>query len=87
MLIQSVACASYESGVATLRRFAAAACLAEQMEARLANGEQIDITEHALLVSTLVRVTQRIGINRIPKNITPKLHEYLEEAPESEAAE
>jgi hypothetical protein len=68
-----------EARLQLIRRFAAAACLAEQMEARLANGEQINITEHALLVSTLVRVTQRIGINRIPRNITPTLAEYFEQ--------
>ena len=41
-----------ESRIQLIRRFAAAACIAEQMEARLANGEEIDIGEHALLCST-----------------------------------
>jgi hypothetical protein len=52
-----------------IRRFAAAAVLAEQMEARLANGEQIDIAEHATLSSTLVRLAQRIGIDRVPRDV------------------
>jgi hypothetical protein len=60
-----------------IRRFAAASVLAEQMEARLANGEQINVTEHALLCSTLVRLTQRIGLNRAQRNLTPSLEEYL----------
>ena len=60
-----------------VRRFAAAAVLAEQMEAKLANGEQIDIGEHALLVSSMVRVARQIGVNRIAKDITPSLSEYL----------
>jgi hypothetical protein len=58
-------------------RFAAAACLAELMEARLANGEEIDVERHALLCSTLTRLAQRIGIDRRAKNITPSLSEYL----------
>jgi hypothetical protein len=69
-----------ESCQQLIRRFAAAAVIAEQLEAKLARGETIDITEHALLVSTLVRVAQRIGIDRIPKMIVPTLNEYLVEA-------
>lgn len=67
-----------ESRVQLIRRFAAAAVLAEQMEARLANGEQINISEHALLVSSMVRVARQIGVNRIAKDITvPSLEQYL----------
>jgi hypothetical protein len=67
-----------EARLQLVRRFAAAACLAEMMEARLANGEQIDIAEHAHLSSTLCRLAQRIGVNRRMKNVTPDLHDYLE---------
>ena len=66
-----------ESRTQLIRRFAAAAVLAEQMESRLANGEQIDIQEHATLSSTLVRLAQRIGIDRVAKDITPSLDQYL----------
>ena len=40
-----------ESRKQLIRRFAAAAVLAEQMESRLANGEQINIAEHAQLAA------------------------------------
>jgi hypothetical protein len=60
-----------------VRRFAAASVLAEQLEARLANGEKIDVAEHALLISSLVRIARQIGVNRIAKDITPTLAEYL----------
>jgi hypothetical protein len=60
-----------------IRRFAAAAVLAEQMEARLARGEQIDVSEHSQLSSTMVRIAQRIGVNKIPRDITPSLEQYL----------
>jgi hypothetical protein len=72
-----------ESRRQLIRRFAAAAVLAEQMEARLASGEPIDprfITEHATLSSTLVRLAQRIGINRVAKLVqTPD--EYIASLP------
>jgi hypothetical protein len=76
-----------ESRKQLVRRFAAAAVLAEQMEARLAKGENIDVGEHALLVSTLVRVAQRIGIERRSKNVTPTVRDYLEETAAVEAAQ
>ena len=67
-----------ETRLQLIRRFAAAAVLAEAAEARLANGEQINIGEHALLSSTLVRIAQRIGIFRRSRNIVPDLRDYLE---------
>ena len=75
-----------ESRKQLIRRFAAAAVLAEQLESRLANGEQIDIQEHATLSSTLVRLAQRIGIDRVPRDVTPSLSEYLASL-EDEAAD
>ena len=62
-----------------IRRFASGAVLAEELEARLARGEPVDIAEHALLSSTLVRLAQRIGLDRRAKNVTPALRDYLEE--------
>jgi hypothetical protein len=66
-----------ESRLQLIRRFAAAAVLAEQLESRLANGEQIDINEHAVLSSTLVRLAAKIGIDRVPKDISPTLGDLL----------
>jgi hypothetical protein len=67
-----------EARMQLVRRFAAASVLAELLEARVANGEQIDIAEHAQLVSTLVRIAQRIGIDRKLGHVVPSLAEYLE---------
>ncbi|MGA8612687.1 MAG: hypothetical protein WB760_13525 [Xanthobacteraceae bacterium] len=75
-----------EARLQLIRRFAAAAVMAEEMEARLANGEQVDIAQHSLLSSTLVRLASRIGINRVPKDITPSLAEYLQQKTEDPAA-
>ena len=68
-----------ESRLQLVRRFAAAAVLAERMEARLANGEEINIAEHGLLCSTLVRIAQRIGINRVPRDVSLTLADILRE--------
>jgi hypothetical protein len=67
-----------ESRMQLIRRFAAAAVLAEQMEAVLANANSIDIREHALLCSTMVRIARQIGVKRVPRNVTPTLVDYLE---------
>lgn len=68
-----------EARLQLVRRFAAAAVLAERMEARLANGEEINIAEHGLLCSTLVRIAQRIGINRVPRDVSLTLADILRE--------
>jgi hypothetical protein len=66
-----------ESRLQLIRRFSGAAALAEQVEARLVEGEQIDIGEYARLTSTLIRVSKRLGLDRIPRNVTPTLEQYL----------
>jgi hypothetical protein len=58
-----------ESRLQLIRRFAACAVLAEQLEARLARGDEIDIQEHALLCSTMTRIASRLGIDRVPREI------------------
>jgi hypothetical protein len=60
-----------------VHRFAAASLLAEQIEAGLARGEEINITEHALVCGTLVRVARIIGVDRTTHDATPTLADYL----------
>ena len=68
-----------EARLQLVRRFAAAAVLAEQLEAALANGQEINVAEHGLLCSTLVRIAQRIGINRVPRDVSLTLADILRE--------
>ena len=70
-----------ESRKQLIRRFAACSVIAEQAEARLVAGEQIDVQEHALLCSTLTRLVSRLGIDRIAKDISPTLSDILRPAP------
>jgi hypothetical protein len=64
-----------ESRLQLIRRLAAASVLAERLESRIANGEDIDVAQHAVLCSTLVRLTSRIGINR-RRNLIPDPLDY-----------
>jgi antitoxin (DNA-binding transcriptional repressor) of toxin-antitoxin stability system len=75
-----------ETRAQLIRRFAAAAVLAEQLEARIARGEEITLTDHALLCSSLVRLAQRIGIGRRARDVTPSLSDYLANRNQKDAA-
>lgn len=67
-----------EARLQLIRRFAACAVLAEVLEGKLATGAAIDVTEHALLSSTLVRLASRIGVDRRARNVTPTVQDYIE---------
>jgi hypothetical protein len=60
-----------------IRRFAAAAVSAEEMDEQLAHGKRIDVRTYSVLVSILVRIEQCIGTDRPAKQITTNLREYL----------
>jgi hypothetical protein len=66
-----------EARLQLIRRFAALSVQAEQLESRLANGEEIDLAAHAHISSTLVRLVSRLGIGRQAKAI-PSLSDYLD---------
>jgi hypothetical protein len=76
-----------ESRKHLIRRFAAAAVLSEQIETKIVNGEQIDITEFAQLSSTLVRIVNHLGLDRVPRDVVPSLAEYLDLKASSEPQE
>jgi hypothetical protein len=60
-----------------VRRLAAASVLAEMLEVKAVAGELIDVSEFCNLASTTVRLSQRLGINRVPKNVTPSIKDYI----------
>jgi len=64
-----------EAKLQLIRRFSACAVLAEMMEADLANGKDINVERHALLVSSMVRITRQLGLGR--KDVTLTLDQYL----------
>ena len=60
-----------------VRRLAATTVQAEMLEARMVNGEAIDIATLCTLASTTVRISQRLGLERRARNVTPSLGQYL----------
>jgi hypothetical protein len=63
-----------------IRRLAALSVQLEALEAKLAEGAEIDITEYTVLTSTLVRVISRLGLERRSRgrDVTPpSVAEYL----------
>ena len=60
-----------EARLQLVRRFAGLAVQLETLEARLANGEPINVAEYTQLTSTLVRVVSRLGLERVAKDIGP----------------
>ena len=68
--------------------FAGVAVHLSDLHAHMLLGEPINICEHATAVSTMVRIGQRIGIRKLPRDITPTLSDYLRgQQIESEKAE
>lgn len=76
-----------------IRRFAAACVLAEAMESKFTKGEPVSIADYATLSNTALRIASRIGIDRVPRDVTPDLAAYLnaryqpEDATEGEEGE
>lgn len=54
-----------ESQLQLIRRFAAEAVIAEQLETNIANGLKIDVQAHSTLTSNLMQLAKQMGINRI----------------------
>jgi hypothetical protein len=62
-----------------LRRLAAVTVQAELIEARMINGEAVDIGTLCTLASTTVRLSQRLGLERVAKDVGPTLADYLQQ--------
>ena len=59
--------------------FAGAAVHVHDLNARLLKGEPVDVLMHSQAISSMVRVAARIGIDRVARDISPNLQEYLEQ--------
>lgn len=63
--------------IGLLRRLAAVTVQAEVIEARMINGEKVDIGTLCTLASTVVRLSQRLGLERVARNIGSTLGDVL----------
>jgi hypothetical protein len=51
--------------------FAAASVVLNDLNVRALLGQQISLADHAAAISSLVRVAARIGMQRVPRDVTP----------------
>jgi hypothetical protein len=59
------------------RRAAMISIKCEEMESHGANGEQIDLDVFGKLTDRLGRCLERLGIKRVPRDVTPTLAQYI----------
>lgn len=52
-----------------VRRFAGASVLLERLDEQIAQGRAVDVAEYSTLVSTIVRLAQRLGLNRRARRV------------------
>ncbi|MBV8287559.1 MAG: hypothetical protein JOZ35_11615 [Hyphomicrobiales bacterium] len=70
---------------ALIEAFAGAAVTLHHLNTQLALGQQIDLSQYAQVVSAMVRVASRLGLQRRSRDVTPTLSEYLAQLQEAEA--
>jgi hypothetical protein len=68
-------CSEVKIGLA--RRLAAATVLSEEIEGKVVNGEPISIADFCQLASTTVRLATRLGVERVPRDISPTLADAI----------
>ena len=66
-----------ESQRQIVRRIASLSVWCESQEARMANGDEIDIDEFQRTSNSLRRLCETIGLERKPRDAVPSLDEYL----------
>ena len=70
-----------------LRRLAAVVVRAEMLEAGLMTGEPVSVSELCSLASTAVRLSSRLGLERVAKDVAPTLAEYIASLPPEEGTD
>jgi hypothetical protein len=75
-IAQGIASDLGEKDLSTVQRhlieaFAGCAIVLQAINARILLGEPVDIADQSSAASTLVRLAARIGVDRVPRDITP----------------
>jgi hypothetical protein len=78
-------CSEVKIGLA--RRLAAATVLSEEIEGKVVNGQAISVADFCQLASTTVRLATRLGVDRIPRDVSPTLADILREGWQREQRE
>ena len=69
-----------EIRLSLLRRLASVVVQSELLEARMVNGEQVDIGLLCQLASTAVRLSTRVGVDRIPRDVGVTLADAIRQS-------
>jgi hypothetical protein len=75
-----------ELKLALIRRCVALIVECERMENALANGEMVDVDLLARLSSHLRRIAETVGVDRVKRDVTPRLHSYVRDHTAKEQA-
>ena len=67
------------------RRCATISIACERMEGEAALGNEIDLDAYGTLTDRLGRALQRLGLKRVPRDVTPSLADYLRSRQQSDA--
>jgi hypothetical protein len=62
-----------------VRAFAGAATTLQYLNHQVLLGEtgEIDLSGYATIASTMLRIGSRLGLQRVPRDVTPSLSDYL----------
>ncbi|MBF0678554.1 MAG: hypothetical protein IR164_06420 [Devosia sp.] len=61
-----------------IRRAASLSVWCEAVEVKLANGEDVEISQLTTATNSLRRILQDIGFERATKDVTPSIEQYME---------
>jgi hypothetical protein len=75
-----------EGELSLIRRASALECELEGMEAKMSQGEQVNLELYGRLTDRLGRTLQRIGLKRKPRDIGPSLADIIAQDEAEEAA-
>ena len=75
-----------EAQTQLVRRASMISIKCEEMESHGAQGEQIDLDTFGKLTDRLGRTLQRLGIKRVPRDVTPSVADYVAHINADEAA-
>jgi hypothetical protein len=76
-----------ELKLSLIRRAAALILECERMENALADGEEIDVDLLARLSSHVRRISETIGLERVKRDVVPRLHSYVKKQTAKEQAQ
>jgi len=76
-----------EAQLSLVRRAAALACELEQMEARMSQGEAVNLDSFGRAASHLRRLLEAVGLHRRARDVTPTLAELIAQDEAEQAAE